>query len=171
MEPRRSLWGRGRAAAQGRPQDVGARRGRHAGALCRQARSAARRRQGRAGPRPGGARVRGPERPARPHRFLCEPALRRRYLRPRAAEILRRHPGEDHRDLLQAPVLSARAQSPRRQGARDGDGAVPSSAITGPGSRICAKRSPISSRTSSSSCSTRRRSPRAAPGTGCSTRP
>ena len=41
--------------------------------------------------------------------------------------------------------------------ARCRDGAIPRSAITGPGSRTCARKSPISSRTGSSNCSTRNR--------------
>ena len=48
---------------------------------------------------------------------------------------------------------------------------VPALAATSRGSTTCARRSPISSRSSSSACSTRRRSPRAAPGAGCSARP
>ena len=39
-----------------------------------------------------------------------------------SGEILRRHPGEDHRHLLEAAVLRARAQPARRRRARDGDG-------------------------------------------------
>ena len=39
----------------------------------------------------------------------------------------------------------------------DGDGAIRRSATTGRGSRTCARRSPTSSRTASSSCSTRSR--------------
>ena len=102
---------------------------------------------------------------------LCEPALRRRHVRSGAAEILRRHPGEDHHHLLQAPVLPARAQPARRQSARSRHGRPASSGTTGLGLRICARRSPISSRTGSSSCSMRRPSPGAARGTGCSARP
>ena len=49
--------------------------------------------------------------------------------------------------------------------------AIRRSAITGRGSRTCARRSPISSRTASSSCSTKSRSPAIRPGTGNSTRP
>ena len=60
---------------------------------------------------------------SRPHRFLCEPALCRRHLRSEAAEILRRHAGEDHGDLLQAAVLPARAEPARGRRAREGDGA------------------------------------------------
>ena len=124
MESRRSLSGAGVAEAQGRPRNLRAGGRRHAGALCRQACRAARRRQGRRASRASRARVRGAERRARPHRLLCQPALRGRHLGPQAAEILRRHPGEDHRDLLQAAVLPARAQPARRRDARDGDGQV-----------------------------------------------
>ncbi len=47
---------------------------------------------------------------------------------------------------------------------------VPALAHYGRGSPICARRSPISSTSSSSACSTRRRSPRTAPGAGSSAR-
>ncbi len=47
----------------------------------------------------------------------AESALCGRHFRPQAAEILRRHPGEDHRHLIKASILSTRVQSSRRQGA------------------------------------------------------
>ena len=55
-------------------------------------------------------------------------------------------------DLL---FFGARAQPHRRRGPRRGDGARRRSPITGPGSRICARTSPTSSTTRSSSSSTR----------------
>ena len=48
---------------------------------------------------------------------------------------------------------------------------TPALHATGRGLKTCARRSPISSRKGSSGCSTKRQSPRAAPGTGYSTRP
>ena len=58
---------------------------------------------------------------------------------------------------LASVVLHARAQPHRRRRARRGDGAIRRSAITGRGSRTCARKSRTSSKTASSSCSTRSR--------------
>ena len=54
-------------------------------------------------------------------------------------------------------VLHARAQPHRRRRARSARCGIPRSAITGRGSRTCARRSRTSSRTASRSCSTRSR--------------
>ncbi len=90
---------------------------------------------------------------------------------PDARQVLRRHAGAHHRRLAASAVLHARTQPHRRCRARCRHDAIPRSAITGRGSRTCARRSPISSRTGSSSCSTRSRSPAIRPGTGNMTRP
>ena len=67
---------------------------------------------------------------------------------PAARQVLWRRPGEDHRSELASAVLRARTQPPRRRRARGGAGRrTPRSAITGRGSRICARTSPTSSRT------------------------
>ena len=112
------------------------------------------------------------ERPARPHRLLCEPALCRRHLRPQAAEILRRHPGEDHRDLLQAPVLPARAEPARRRACSRRRWPIPELGHYRPWLEDLRKEKPLSARGQARAAVPREGGDRrAAPGTGCSTRP
>ena len=110
-------------------------------------------------------------RSARPADLLCLAGLCRQHHRSGAREVLWRRAGAHHRRLAASVVLHARAQPHRRRRARSRDGAIRRSAITGRGSRTCARRSPISSRTASSSCSTKNRSPAIRPGTGNMTRP
>ena len=53
-------------------------------------------------------------------RLLRRPALRRRHVRSRERQVLRRHPGEDHRHHHRSDLLRAGAQQDRRGGARRG---------------------------------------------------
>ena len=68
-----------------------------------------------------GEALRGAGGSARPADFLCGPRLCGQQHRSGARQVLRRHPGEDHRGLAASSVLHARAQSPRRRGARSRD--------------------------------------------------
>ena len=149
--------GAGFAEAQGRPRNLRARRRRHAGALCRQARRAARRRQGRRGARASRARVRGAERHAwaasSPMRACSTPPTPRTPSGRNSSATSRRRSPRSPPSCCSS--RSSSTGSTTRCSRRRWPS--PSSAITGPGSRTCARRSPISSRTSSSSCSTRRR--------------
>ena len=101
--------------------------------------------------------LRAPERADRQARLLRRPALRRRHIRSRERQVLRRHPGEADRHHHRPDLLRARAQPDRRGGAGSAALEVPALAATGRGSRTCARRSPTSSTSSSSGCSTRSR--------------
>ena len=83
----------------------------HQGALSGQARRAGRRR-GAAGR--GHRGLREPERHHGQARLLRRAALRRRHVRSRARQVLRRHPGEAHRHHDRPHLLRARAQPDRR---------------------------------------------------------
>ena len=89
--------------------------------------------------------------------FLCRPRLCQRHHRPGAHQILWRCAGTDHGGVAASSVLHARAQPHRRCVARSRYGGIRSLATTVPGSRTYARRSPISSRTASRNCSTKRR--------------
>ncbi len=78
--------------------------------------------------------------------LLCRPRPRRQHHRSGAREILRRRAGAHHRGLDASPVLHARAQPHRRRACSKPRWPIRRSAITGPGSRTSARRSPISSR-------------------------
>ena len=90
---------------------------------------------------------------------------------PREREVLRRHPGEDHGHHDGPDLLRAGAQQDRRGRCSRARCRCRRSRATSRGSTTCARRSPISSTSSSSACSTRSRSPRTAPGAGSSARP
>ena len=102
------------------------------------------------------------ERHAGQARLLRGPALRRGHGQSRAREILRRHPGEAHRHHHRPDLLRAGDQQDRRRGAGARAARCRRWPATSPGSTTCARRSPISSRRSSSGCSTKSRSRRAA---------
>ena len=100
----------------------------------------------------------------------ARPALCRRHVRPREGQVLRRHPGQDHGHHHGPDLLRAGAQQDR--GGSSGSRAARCRRwrATSRGSRTCARTSPTSSRSSSSACFTRSRSPRTAPGAGSSAR-
>ena len=107
--------------------------------------------------RRGGEALRGARGPARAAHVLRRPRLRRRHHRSGAREILRRHAGAHHGGLARICCSSrsnSTASTMRRSTPR---WRIRRSAITGRGSRTCARRSRTSSRTASSSCSTRSR--------------
>ena len=93
-----------------------------------------------------------------------------RHVQSRERQVLRRHPGEDHRHHDRPDLLRAGAQQDRRGDAGARAARCRRSRATSRGSTTCARRSPTSSRSSSSACSTRSRSPRTAPGAGSSAR-
>ena len=170
MGPRRPLFRHRRAGTEGRPRASRAR----CGGVREPLEGHARGRSGEGRGRPArrsAARLRGAGGADRPHRLLCRPGLCRRHVGPAARQALWRHPGEDDRRQRASAVLRAGTEPDRRradrQGARCRSGC---SATTGPGCSISGWTSPTSSRIASSSCSTKSRSPGAAPGTGSSTR-
>ena len=128
----------------------------HQAALPGQARRARPRRRRAGG---GDRRLREPERHHRQARLLRGPALRRRHRQPGERQVLRRHPGEDHRHHHRPHLLRARAQQDRGRRPRQSRCRCRRSPATSRGSTTCARRSPISSTSSSNACSTRRRSP------------
>ena len=111
----------------------------------------------RAGAGRGGQALRGARGPARPADLLCLAGLCRQHHRSRARQVLWRHAGAHHRRLARI-CCSSRSSSTASTTPRSmPPWPIRRSAITGRGSRTCARRSPISSRTASSSCSTRSR--------------
>ena len=76
---------------------------------------------------------------------------------PVRGEILWRHAGAHHGDFAASAVLHARTQPARRCARLTPRWRIPRSAITGRGSRTCARKSRTSSKIASRSCSTRSR--------------